>query len=68
MSLLTQKTINKKFSISGIGVHTGVKVNMSVFPAPANSGIILKELIYLVTYCYPNFNNVVDATLLQLCK
>ena len=25
VSLLTQKTINKKFSISGIGVHTGTR-------------------------------------------
>ena len=64
MSLLTQKTINKKFSISGIGVHTGVKVNMSVFPAPANSGIIFKRIdLSKNNIVIPNFNNVVDATL-----
>ncbi len=64
MSLLTQKTINKKFSISGIGVHTGVKVNMSVFPAPANSGIIFKRIdLSENNIVIPNFNNVVDATL-----
>ena len=64
MSLLTQKTINKKFSISGIGVHTGAKVNMSVFPAPANTGIIFKRIdLSNNNIVIPNFNNVVDATL-----
>ena len=64
MSLLTQKTINKKFSISGIGVHTGVKVNMSVSPAPANTGIIFKRIdLSNNNIVIPNFNNVVDATL-----
>ena len=64
MSLLTQKTINKKFSISGIGVHTGEKVNMSVFPAPANSGIIFKRTdLKFNNIIYPNFNNVSNTSL-----
>jgi len=64
VTLLTQKTINKKFSISGIGVHTGAKVNMSVFPAPANTGIIFKRIdLFNNNIVIPNFNNVVDATL-----
>ena len=44
MSLLTQKTLSKKFSVSGIGVHTGAVVNMNVLPASANSGIIFKRI------------------------
>ena len=64
MSLLTQKTINKKFSISGIGIHTGAKVNMSVSPAPANTGIIFKRIdLSNDNIVIPNFDNVVDATL-----
>ncbi len=64
MSLLTQKTINKKFSISGIGVHTGLKVNMNVLPAPANSGIIFKRTdVKVNNIVIPNYRNVVDATL-----
>ena len=43
MSLLTQKTIREKFSISGTGIHTGLKVNMNVLPAPANTGILFKR-------------------------
>ena len=64
MSLLTQKTINKKFSISGVGVHTGLNVNMNVIPAPANSGIIFKRIdLRENNTVIPNYNNVVDATL-----
>ena len=64
MSLLTQKTINKKFSISGVGVHTGLNVNMNVIPAPANSGIIFKRIdLRENNTVIPNYNNVIDATL-----
>ena len=64
MSLLTQKTISKKFTISGIGVHTGLKVNMTVLPAPANSGVIFKRTDLKVNNTIiPNYRNVVDATL-----
>jgi UDP-3-O-[3-hydroxymyristoyl] N-acetylglucosamine deacetylase len=64
VSILTQKTINKKFSISGIGVHTGTRVNMNVLPAPANTGITFKRIdLQKNNIVTPNFNNVVDATL-----
>ncbi len=64
MSLLVQKTINKKFSISGIGVHTGFKVNMNVLPAPANTGIIFKRIdLKNNNIVIPNYRNVIDATL-----
>ena len=64
MSLLTQKTIGEKFSISGIGVHTGLKVNMNVLPAPANNGITFKRTdVKHNNTVIPNYRNVVDATL-----
>ncbi len=34
-----QKTIRQEFSLSGVGLHTGCKVNIRCKPAPANSGI-----------------------------
>jgi len=37
--LKTQKTISKRVSVSGIGVHTGSKSTMTFVPAPPNSGI-----------------------------
>ena len=44
MSLLTQKTIKKKISFHGIGIHTGEKVNLNIIPASPNSGIIFKRV------------------------
>ncbi len=35
-----QKTLNKEIKTSGIGLHTGVEVNMSLKPAPENTGYI----------------------------
>jgi UDP-3-O-[3-hydroxymyristoyl] N-acetylglucosamine deacetylase/3-hydroxyacyl-[acyl-carrier-protein] dehydratase len=34
-----QHTIKRPISISGVGLHTGVKVNMTFLPAPTNHGI-----------------------------
>ncbi len=37
---LRQRTIKKETSCVGIGLHTGKKVNMTIKPAPENTGII----------------------------
>jgi len=44
MSLLSQKTITKKISISGFGIHTGSKVDLNILPSAPNSGIIFKRV------------------------
>jgi UDP-3-O-[3-hydroxymyristoyl] N-acetylglucosamine deacetylase len=38
-----QHTIASPVSTSGIGLHTGVKVNLRLCPAPANTGIVFKR-------------------------
>jgi UDP-3-O-[3-hydroxymyristoyl] N-acetylglucosamine deacetylase len=38
-----QRTIASPASTSGIGLHTGVRVNLRLCPAPANSGIVFKR-------------------------
>jgi len=64
MSLLSQKTLSKKASISGVGVHTGNKVDLSILPSSPNSGIIFKRTdIKKNNIIIPHFSNVVDATL-----
>ena len=64
MSILTQKTISKKISFSGIGIHTGEKVNMNILPASPNTGIVFKRIdIKENNLIYPLYNNVVDTTL-----
>lgn len=36
---MKQRTLAKPFSCSGTGVHSGVQVNLTIHPAPANHGI-----------------------------
>jgi len=64
MSILTQKTISKKISVEGIGIHTGLEVKLDILPAHPNSGIIFKRVdIKKNNIVIPSYNNVIDATL-----
>ncbi len=64
MSLLNQKTLKKKVSFEGIGLHTGKEVSMSVCPSEPNSGIIFKRIdIEKNNIILPNIFNVSNATL-----
>ena len=38
-----QKTINSSVSFSGVGIHTGKAVNMTLLPADDNFGIVFKR-------------------------
>ena len=38
-----QHTLNKKIYFSGVGVHNGRAVSMSVEPAKINTGIVFKR-------------------------
>ncbi len=42
--VLHQQTLNKSASFSGIGLHSGNRVNMTFLPAPANSGIRFRRV------------------------
>ncbi len=64
MSILTQKTISKKISFTGIGIHSGKKVNLNLHPASPNTGIIFKRIdLKKNNLIYPNYLNVTDTTL-----
>jgi UDP-3-O-[3-hydroxymyristoyl] N-acetylglucosamine deacetylase len=41
--LANQHTIAEPAFLSGIGLHTGVKVNLRLCPAPANTGILFRR-------------------------
>ncbi len=41
---LFQQTIKEKVSISGVGLHSGVKVTVTFCPAPANHGIVFQRI------------------------
>ena len=64
MSILTQKTLSKKISFQGIGIHTGEIVKINIIPASPNSGIIFKRTdLRSKNIIYPNYANVTDTTL-----
>jgi len=42
--VLNQQTLNRSASFSGIGLHSGNRVNMTLLPAPANSGVRFRRV------------------------
>ncbi len=64
MSYLTQKTIKNSISFSGIALHSGLNVNISIKPAKPNFGIVFKRVdLKNNNLVYPNFNNVTNTSL-----
>ena len=64
MSVLSQSTIANKVSFSGVGIHTGMNVNVNILPASPNSGIVFKRIdLKKNNVVIPNFENVSEATL-----
>ena len=64
MSILTQKTVSKKILFSGIGIHTGKKVNLKILPALPNTGILFKRVdLKKNNLIFPLYNNVSNTTL-----
>ena len=44
MSYLTQKTIKKNVNFSGVALHSGVNVNVTIKPADPNFGIVFQRI------------------------
>ena len=64
MSILTQKTVSKKISFEGIGIHTGLKSKLGILPAEPNTGIVfIRKDMKTNNIIYPLYNNVSDTTL-----
>jgi UDP-3-O-[3-hydroxymyristoyl] N-acetylglucosamine deacetylase/3-hydroxyacyl-[acyl-carrier-protein] dehydratase len=42
--VLNQQTLNRPAGFSGIGLHSGSRVNMTFLPAPANSGVRFRRV------------------------
>ena len=63
MSVLNQKTINNIIEFSGIGLHSGKNVKMTLLPAPPNSGIMFKRSdLKINNFIYPSVFNVSSAS------
>ena len=64
MSYLTQKTIKKNVTFSGVALHSGVNVNVVIKPADPNFGIVFKRTdLKDNNLVYPNFANVSNTSL-----
>ena len=64
MSYLTQKTIKKEVSFSGVALHSGLNVNIRIKPAEENFGIVFKRTdLQKNNIIYPNFMNVTNTSL-----
>jgi len=64
VSYLTQKTVKRNISFSGIALHSGHKVNVCIRPAKPDHGIVFKRIdLKLDNIIYPNFNNVTNTSL-----
>jgi len=64
VSYLTQKTIKTPVSFSGIALHNGLNVNVTLKSAKPNEGIVFKRVdLKDNNYVYPNFLNVTNTSL-----
>ncbi len=63
MSSLNQKTIKKSIHLEGVGLHSGKKASMTIFPAKPNSGIVFKRVdLKKNNFVIPNVYNVSNAS------
>ena len=64
MSYLTQKTLKAPISFSGIALHNGLSVNVTLKSARPNEGIVFKRVdLKDNNLVYPNFLNVTNTSL-----
>ena len=62
---LTQKTISKKILLKELVFILEKKLKLNILPASPNTGIIFKRVdLKKNNIIYPNYNNVVDTTLM----
>ncbi len=63
MSILKQKTLKEIINISGIGLHSGKKVNIRLIPQRPNTGIYFKRIdLSSNNIIYPSVFNVSSAS------
>ena len=62
MSVLNQKTIKKNLTFKGVGLHSGLDVNLNIKPAAPNTGVIFKRTdLKENNIIIPNIFNVSSA-------
>ena len=69
MQIFKQKTLNEEIKFKGIGLHSGVDVNLTIKPSKPNSGITFKRIdLENNNLIQADFKNVVDPVLCTKLK
>ena len=64
MSYLNQKTISEPLTFKGVGLHSGLEVNLTLKPAEPNSGILFKRIdLKENNILIPSFLHVTNTSL-----
>ena len=64
MSYFKQKTVKSSVNFSGVGLHTGLRTNLTVLPGEPDSGVVFKRVdLKNNNLIYPNFMNVSNTSL-----
>jgi UDP-3-O-[3-hydroxymyristoyl] N-acetylglucosamine deacetylase len=58
-----QKTLKKPIHCRGIGLHSGARINMALFPAAPDTGIVFRRSDLDQVEIAANWRNIVDSTL-----
>jgi UDP-3-O-[3-hydroxymyristoyl] N-acetylglucosamine deacetylase len=61
--MIKQRTLSNKIRATGVGLHTGKKINLTLNPAPVNSGILFKRTDLEAGVIKASLNNVHDTRL-----
>ncbi|UAA38084.1 UDP-3-O-acyl-N-acetylglucosamine deacetylase [Paraneptunicella aestuarii] len=65
--MIRQRTIKQSVSVTGIGLHKGDKVQMTLRPAPANTGIVFRRIDLVPHADIPAQADLVGDTMLCTC-
>src|SRR3954463_5370498 len=65
--MLRQRTLKSSISASGVGLHTGRKVRITLRPAPPDSGIVFRRIDLPVPVDIPARAELVGETRLSSC-
>ncbi len=65
--MLRQRTLKSLVSASGVGLHTGRKVRMTLRPAPADAGIVFRRVDLAVPVDIPARAELVGETRMSSC-
>ena len=65
--MLRQRTLKSLVSASGVGLHTGQKVRMTLRPAPADTGIVFRRIDLASPVDIPARAELVGETRLSSC-